>query len=310
MEHITSFLAWQETFKGQAMVDAMRDHIDIPVTFVTLYLTLIFYIPSRVSKPVNCKTSFAIWNLLLTVFSILGSIHTVPVLVGTIWKHGLRYSACAEVEGFYFNGAVGFWVCLFILSKIPELMDTVFLVVQKKDVIFLHWFHHVTVMLYCWHAYTVKISSGLWFATMNYCVHSIMYFYYFLMAIGARGLVKPIAPLITSLQILQMIVGMAVTLATFIWRQDSEGCRVDPANSRMGLAMYTSYFVLFAILFKKLYLTPKKPKTSTNSGKPVQSSIAAASPTSATSQKDSICNVEGVDGAGHFVDYESSKKKQ
>ena len=43
------------------------------------------------------------------------------------------------------DGPVGLWVGLFIFSKIPELLDTVFLVLQKKRVIFLHWFHHVTV---------------------------------------------------------------------------------------------------------------------------------------------------------------------
>lgn len=306
MEHLIQFNQWQESFKAQPVIDFMRDHIDIPVVFVTLYLTLIFYVPTIISKPVSCKTFFAVWNLLLAAFSIVGSIHTVPVLASTVWNHGLRYSACADAS-YYFDGSVGLWVCLFILSKIPELMDTVFLVIQKKDVIFLHWFHHVTVMLYCWHAYTVTISSGLWFATMNYCVHSIMYFYYFLMAIGARGLVKPIAPLITSLQILQMVVGMAVTASTFIWRQDSEGCKVDPANSRMGLAMYTSYFVLFAILFKKLYLTSKKGKSQTSAN---AKGSPAGSPASA--QKDSICNVEGVDSAGHFVDYNDKKagKKQ
>ena len=31
-----------------------------------------------------------------------------------------------------------------LISKIPELVDTAFLVIQKKPVIFLHWFHHVT----------------------------------------------------------------------------------------------------------------------------------------------------------------------
>ena len=38
-------------------------------------------------------------------------------------------------------------VDLVISSQIPELLDTVFLVLQKKRVIFLHWFHHVTVMM-------------------------------------------------------------------------------------------------------------------------------------------------------------------
>jgi hypothetical protein len=54
-------------------------------------------------------------------------------------------------------------------------------VLQKKRVIFLGWFHHTTVMLYCWHAFHNCIAPGLWFATMNYLVHSVMYTYYFLM---------------------------------------------------------------------------------------------------------------------------------
>ena len=66
--------------------------------------------------------------------------------------------------------AQGLWVGLFIYSKMPELLDTAFLTFQKKPVIFLHWFHHVTVLLYCWHAYHHQVSSGLWFASMNYCV--------------------------------------------------------------------------------------------------------------------------------------------
>eukprot|EP00959_Pyramimonas_sp_CCMP1952_P446462 9347841-Pyramimonas_sp.AAC.2 len=44
----------------------------------------------------------------------------------------------------YLNGPSGLWVGLFIYSKIPELLDTVFLVLQKKRVIFLAWFHHTT----------------------------------------------------------------------------------------------------------------------------------------------------------------------
>lgn len=59
-------------------------------------------------------------------------------------------------------------------------VDTVFLVLRKREVIFLHWFHHVTVLLYCWHAYHHSVAAGLWFATMNYSVHSIMYLYYFM----------------------------------------------------------------------------------------------------------------------------------
>ena len=52
---------------------------------------------------------------------------------------------------------------LFIYSKVPELVDTAFVVLRKKPLIFLHWYHHVTVLLYCWHSYYTLSSAGLYF---------------------------------------------------------------------------------------------------------------------------------------------------
>ena len=157
---------------------------------------------------------------------------------------------------------------LFIYSKIPELLDTAFLTFQKKPVIFLHWFHHVTVLLYCWHAYHHQVSSGLWFASMNYCVHSIMYFYYFIMIFPSpktvRKAAQAVAPLITTIQILQMVGGIIVT-ATGAYQSiyNPHVCKINAANYKMGLAMYGSYFALFVALFADKFLKPKKLKAET-----------------------------------------------
>lgn len=37
--------------------------------------------------------------------------------------------------------------------QVPELVDTLFIVLRKKPLIFLHWYHHITVLLFCWHAF-------------------------------------------------------------------------------------------------------------------------------------------------------------
>ena len=71
---------------------------------------------------------------------------------------------CTDPAEWYLIGPTGLWVGLFIFSKLPELFDTAFLVLQKKKVIFLHWFHHTTVLLYCWHAYHNRIGPGIWCA--------------------------------------------------------------------------------------------------------------------------------------------------
>lgn len=48
------------------------------------------------------------------------------------------------------NKVSGFWTTMFVLSKVPELGDTIFIVLRKQPLIFLHWYHHATVLVYSW----------------------------------------------------------------------------------------------------------------------------------------------------------------
>ena len=64
------------------------------------------------------------------------------------------------------------WMALFIYSKIPELFDTFFIVARQSPLIFLHWYHHLTVLLYCWHSYATEAPHALYFVAMNFCCHA------------------------------------------------------------------------------------------------------------------------------------------
>lgn len=66
------------------------------------------------------------------------------------------------------------------------------------------------MLLYCWHAYHHLIPAGIWFACMNYTVHGIMYFYYFLMAAGQYKLASSFAGFVTAMQITQMMVCLSL----------------------------------------------------------------------------------------------------
>lgn len=54
---------------------------------------------------------------------------------------------------------------------------------------------------------------------------------------------------ITICQILQMVVGSYVTVMGMVYVGEGETCKIDLSNSRLGLAMYISYFILFVVFF-------------------------------------------------------------
>ncbi|EQC26197.1 hypothetical protein SDRG_15934 [Saprolegnia diclina VS20] len=196
------------------------------------------------------QTALALWNLGLATFSIMGAIRTVPFLLNTLAVRGWHHAVCAEAMPHYGHGPVSFWVTLFIFSKIPELVDTMFIVLRKKPLIFLHWYHHITVLMFCWHAYANLSPSGLFFVAMNYTVHGVMYFYYFLAAIGIRA---SWAKFVTIIQLLQMVVGVAVCASGVYYVKAGVTCELDRENLKWGILMYSSYFALFLKFFLERY---------------------------------------------------------
>merc|ERR1711972_412806 len=172
-------------------------------------------------------------------------------------EHGLYFTACAPAS-WYGSGWSGVFVALFIYSKIAELVDTVLLLLAGKRVIALQWWHHSTVLLYCWHSYSVRIATGAWFACMNYSVHSVMYGYFAIMGTQYRKMVSRYAIYITLLQLVQMLLGMFVTIKAVLYQAEGQECHVNKTNSFLGLSMYASYFLLFFKLFvDNYYLKPR-----------------------------------------------------
>merc|ERR1712007_242832 len=218
----------------------------------------------------NVRTFAFYWNAGLSIFSWCGVFACVPVLVGSFFTHGLYFTTCAPAT-WYGGGLSGCFVALFIYSKVAELVDTYLLLLAKKPVIALQWWHHSTVLLYCWHSYANCIATGIWFAAMNYSVHAVMYGYFAITATKYRKCVTPFAIFITLAQLMQMLVGMYVTVKAVFHQARGEDCYVNKTNSVLGLGMYFSYFVLFFKLFmdnycmndnKKLSALPRKPSVS------------------------------------------------
>merc|ERR1719228_3068165 len=64
---------------------------------------------------------------------------------------------------------------------------------------------------------------------------------------------KGVAMAITSLQLLQMVVGCTINYIAFQFKQSGRECAVSDSNLMYSSLMYTSYFVLFARFFYNAY---------------------------------------------------------
>ncbi|XP_016093556.1 elongation of very long chain fatty acids protein 6-like [Sinocyclocheilus grahami] len=203
-------------------------------------------------------TTIFIYKSCLFSFSIIGAVRTGCFMLYMLRNSGFKQSVCDQ--SFYYGPISKFWACAFVLSKAPELGDTMFIVLRKQRLIFLHWYHHITVLVYSWYSYKDQVAGGGWFMTMNYTVHALMYSYYTARAAGVR-VPKPCAIIITSSQIAQMAMGLAVSALVYQWMQDGD-CHSYIDNIVWASLMYLSYLLLFSSFFYQSYMKGSKQATS------------------------------------------------
>ncbi|CAI5448016.1 unnamed protein product [Caenorhabditis angaria] len=254
LDNYSMILPFEKSFNPRESTEFMQRNWQHSITASVIYVAVIFggkkFMENR--KPFALDTPLFLWNSALAIFSILGFVRMTPEWVWS-WaapENSFKYSICTAS---FAQGVTGFWTEQFALSKVFELIDTVFIVLRKRPLIFLHWYHHVTVTIYTWHAYKDHTASGRWFIWMNYGVHAVMYSYYALRARGIR-LPKPLAMVITILQIAQMVMG--VLIGGFVYRLKSAGeaCQQTWENLFLCFGIYFSFFLLFCNFFYHAYV--------------------------------------------------------
>lgn len=203
------------------------------------------------NKPAyRLRRALTVWNTGLAAFSVLGAIPFISDRVLVTISEGFSRTVC--VTNFFSKPSLHLWAWLFSFSKIIELGDTVFIVLRKSPLTFLHVYHHTTVLVLSWLAFTVDTAVSIWFGCLNFCVHSIMYTYYAVKASG-RSVPGYIAQLITILQISQMFAGFASNVMAYMQFSRGMECSFDTTFVCMGLVIYGSYIVLFVQFFYGRY---------------------------------------------------------
>ena len=194
-----------------------------------------------------------IWNLCMSIFSIICVIRIVPYFLTVLYRSGPWYFVCRNGMASYGKGGpVGLWCVLFVYSKYLELADTAFLILRKRPVSFLHWYHHATVLLLCIHSLATYSPAALVMSSINAVVHSIMYTYYFVAAVSSRP--QSWGRIVTKIQIGQMFVGVALGVSNYIGKCTSHNCYSVSSHAALVLGIYCSYLVLFLRFYASKYI--------------------------------------------------------
>lgn len=240
--------------------DQMKSNIHIPIALNVIYMSSIYF----GTKFMSTRPSFDLrrwlflWSAILALYSIVGTVRTWMVVAKIYNENGMYGIVCDE--RIYTDDIARFWTFSFVISKFFEFVDTAFIVLRKKPLIFLHWYHHATVSMYTWLSFGGRWTGGSVFMPVNFAIHASMYTYYAVRASG-RKLPKFISVFITSSQIIQMVAGCATMVAVLRLGNDTD-CITSTQHKVVGSIMYASYLVLFCNFFYQTYLSKSKSKVS------------------------------------------------
>ena len=156
----------------------------VPLVITIVYLAGVVFLGQKyfaTRQPLNVEGYMLVYNFYQTVFNIWA----VAGFVQEIIRRGLPFAGTHYKPGRE-EARLGFLIYAHYQNKFIELLDTVFMVVRKKNdqVSFLHVWHH-TIMSWSWLAVLWTNPGGdAYFGSMlNSFIHVVMYSYYLLSAL-------------------------------------------------------------------------------------------------------------------------------
>ncbi|KAL1116431.1 hypothetical protein AAG570_004905 [Ranatra chinensis] len=203
-------------------------------------------------KPFELKNTLIVYNFLQVIFSAW--LFNEALAAGWFTTYSFR---CQPVD--YSNNpralreARGCW--WYFISKFTEFFDTIFFVMRKKNnqISKLHVIHHGIMPLSTW--FGVKFTPGghsTFFGMLNVFVHTIMYSYYMLAALGPH-MRKYLwwKKYVTMIQMIQFVLVMVHAFQLLF---------IDCDYPRAFVWWIGLHAVLFYFLFKEFYEQEYKKK--------------------------------------------------
>ncbi|NXQ18080.1 ELOV6 protein, partial [Peucedramus taeniatus] len=244
---------FEKNFNHLAARKWMEENWQKSLIVSVIYLILVFGIQHfmKERRPFNLRPPLVLWSFSLTLFSFIAACRIWKQMAFLLLTKGFKQSVCSQ--SFYVHPVSKLWIYLFALSKFVEMGDTVFIVLRKKKLIFLHWYHHLSTMILSWYGYKMMAAGAGWNAALNLSVHFATYSYYTATAMGIR-VPRSITMLITISQMVQMTGFVIINIFIFFWKDDKL-CQITWPILLLSSTLYATLLALFSNFFVKTYLS-------------------------------------------------------
>jgi elongation of very long chain fatty acids protein 6 len=221
------------------------DHQPFLFKCVAVYLVAIFTIKylQRDRKPFNLLGPLIAWNAFLAIFSLLGFLFVTPAFLKVIREHGIQHTY-THINLVHTDKTAGYWVLMWNISKIPEFVDTFFIVLRKKPLMLMHWYHHALTGYFAFHTFYSDNAYMIWVVWMNYAIHFAMYSYYALRALHVK-IPPAIAQAITTSQMIQFIITIVWMSHAGLMLANGQKVAATPWGLFIGQFMMWTYLVLW-----------------------------------------------------------------
>ncbi|XP_025193398.1 elongation of very long chain fatty acids protein 4-like [Melanaphis sacchari] len=225
------------------------------LSILIVYLLFVLKIGPKMMEnrePFKIKRIMMVYNILQAMYNLF--IVSKIIVAPGIYTY-LIVNVCNPVESesnHHFRNMFYIQSWHYFISKIFDLLDTVFFVLRKKQshVSFLHVYHHVNMVITAWTFLRfIKSQQGVVCGILNAFIHTIMYSYYFLSAFGPQ-IQKYLwwKKYLTRLQIIQFILGIVYGMGLFFY--DCEFPRLFAIYMILDVILF---LYLFLIFYKKTY---------------------------------------------------------
>jgi hypothetical protein len=245
------FLFSSQHSRGEMVLYAPFDKPWVPFVGVFVYLCVIGLVNRwmKERKPYELKTLLTIHNLFLTALSLYMAVGLTYRVIHIAMNYGLFSLYCgASVEE---DDKLMFWTNIFYISKYYELLDTLFVVLRKKPLSFLHVWHHCSVVFVCYLGNYQEIVMGWITCFQNSLIHVLMYYYYSLQSMGRRDVWW--RRYLTTLQIIQFVIDIVTSVFFPYFYFVGIPCRGKLEAWLVANVTGFSFFLLFLDFYSQNY---------------------------------------------------------